>query len=89
MELIAKLMEDEETAEVVRSYNIGDRFRGYHAVMSNKYVTHIGNVSCSQITSGAFCAVLCNPILNFCSSRDLVFHHPALTVATVYVMGGT
>ena len=36
MELVAKLMEKEETAEVVRSYNIGDTFRGYHAVMPNK-----------------------------------------------------
>ncbi|XP_065886753.1 uncharacterized protein [Dysidea avara] len=41
MELIAKLMEDEETAEVVRSYNIGDRFRGYHAVMSNKILEEV------------------------------------------------
>jgi len=36
MEMVKKLMENEEAEKVVRSYNIGNRFRGYHAIMSNK-----------------------------------------------------
>lgn len=37
MEMVAKMMSEEEDSKVVHTYNIGNTFRGYHAKMSTRY----------------------------------------------------
>jgi len=38
MEMVAKLMSDEDDSKVVHTYNIGNNFRGYHGKMSTRYI---------------------------------------------------
>ena len=36
MEMVTKMMDEEEDSRVINTYNIGNNFRGYHGKMSTR-----------------------------------------------------
>ena len=36
MEMVTKMMGEEEDSKVIHTYNIGNKFRGYHGKMSTR-----------------------------------------------------